>query len=279
MHQIWNPLFDGASSLPAGRHCEFSLGQTSCFFLRVVCVSCQKVREIRMFKRSQEIWHPTVNCFSLVLHPFTSLFSWFPCSAQRNIQMSLRRHIVVKPVFIRAYVELVHAMYMHHLTHHPQHTSGSPLQLSLPDTRVHYCSLTSASSQTTAGFSPSVILFVICCHWMMWCEKREAVCHVCSRLAFLYVWGSFWLYNNWVLTPKLSNLCVCMYVCMCNVSYWGFMCGAVCPQGFSPQWPQRRLSERDREREKEGERVPLLSPYTHTLITILIFGNQTLSSL
>lgn len=175
--------------------------------------------------------------------------------------MSVKRR-TVDELFFCVYVEPVHAMYMHHLTHHTQHTSGSPLQLSLPDTRVHYCSLTSTSSQTTAGFSPNVILL-----WFVateWCDVKrwEDVRHVCCCLAFLCVWGSVWLYNNSILTPKLSNLCVCM--CVCNVSCWGFMCGAVCPQGFSPQWPQRRLSERDRERERKRERECLCCPLTPT---------------
>lgn len=152
----------------------------------------------------------------------------------------------------------------------------SPLQRSLPETRVHYCSLTSASSLTATGFSPSVTFFCVCCHWMMCvCEEEERV-----RGRFAAAWllcmcqVVFWVYNDGAVVSPVPQIVKC--VCMCTVSCWGYMCGAVCPQGLSPQWPQRRLSQRETEREKEGERVPLLSPHTHTLIIIPISGNGTL---
>lgn len=43
-----------------------------------------------------------------------------------------------------------------HTTHTQTEHILQPFQRSLPETRVHYCSLTSASRRITTGFSPSV---------------------------------------------------------------------------------------------------------------------------
>lgn len=174
---------------------------------------------------------------------------------------------------------------LHTCTYKTHSNSNSPLQHSLPETRVHYCSLTSASSLTTTGFSPSVWPFCVLLPLKETCVSMcVSVCVMCvcgkgreserrwcgSLLVPAFCAFEFMITMQlWVLSPKLLRVCVCM----CTVSCWGYMCGAVCPQGLSPQWPQRRLSQRETEREKEGERVPLLSPHTHTLITILLSGN------
>lgn len=170
-----------------------------------------------------------------------------------------------------AYVEPM-SLHVHEHTHC---NSDSPLEHSLPETRVHYCSLTSASSLTTTGFSPSVTFFVFCCHCMMCvCEQRT-----CGKFAavpcFCVCVGQCF---ECIIMTQLSPVpqivkCVRVWIRICAVSCWGYMCGAVCPPGFSPQWPPMRLSQRETEREKEGERVPLLSPHTHTLIIILLSGN------
>ena len=171
-----------------------------------------------------------------------------------------------------------------HTTHtHKQNIyskSDSPFQRSLPETRVHYCSLTSASRRITTGFSPSVtfLCFVATEWWWWWCVCVCVCVCVCESVRERWRRGCRVLSVYWwcsVVPPIVMCVfaCVCVYVC--TVSRWGYMCGAVCPPGLSPQWPQRRLSQRETEREKEGERVPLLSPHTHTLIIILLSGNQT----
>lgn len=185
-----------------------SLGQMLWFFLRAIYTLSEK-------QKNQKSWSACKWFGSFVLgikpNTITPLIVSLLSTDKYSENVVLISSFFC--FFLCAYVELVHAMNMHHLTHQTQHNLGSPLQLSLPDTRVHYCSLTSTSSQMTAGFSPSVVFFfVICCHWMVWCETVRGCVPRLLLLGFMYVWGSVWLYNNWVLTPKLSNLCVCASV-------------------------------------------------------------------
>ena len=152
-------------------------------------------------------------------------------------------------------------MNLHSGTTRTSSHSVPALQRSLPETRVHYCSLTSASRLQTTGHWVPVGPFLCCCHWLLFmcvcvCEWEAGgdVPEDCCCLAFV-----FWMCSNATVVSNAPQNCqcvqlsVCVWLCMCTVSCWGYMCGAVCPQGLSPQWPQRRLSQRETEREKEGE--------------------------
>lgn len=99
------------------------------------------------------------------------------------------------------------------------HELARTLSDSLPDTRVHYCSL-------TTGFSPSgTCLLPLSCEWE-------------------------------------GDVCVCVFTYVCPAS-GGYMCGAVCPQSSPTVTPEAALTQRDAEREKEGEGA-LLPPLTPT---------------
>lgn len=117
----------------------------------------------------------------------------------------------------------------------------------------------------TSGFSPSVICLFIA---ELWCLS-VCVC-VCVRARkSLALWNS----GAVVLSPTSSGVflvCVRMPGLLLRVK-----CGAVRPYGLSPQWPlEAAFVQRDLEREKEGERGPLLSPptpHTHRLIIFSLY--------
>lgn len=121
----------------------------------------------------------TLKVFSLVLHPLTSCLSSSQVGIvkSQDFDMSQKTHILYSwsgRIFCwfffffflcicRVYV--LACTWTHTHTHtYTYPNSDSPLQRSLPETRVHYCSLTSASSLTSTGFSPSVWPFCVCCH-------------------------------------------------------------------------------------------------------------------
>lgn len=165
-----------------------------------------------------------------------------------------------KKLFVFFLCRLCPCMYMN--TYIP----SDSVSASLPETRVHYCSLISASNLATAGLSipvwPFFFFFFLCLSPLsaayLWETVREACCYLAFECAVVS------------LVPPHSELCVRPCMCVCALSCWGYMCGAVCPQGLSPQWPQRRLShKRDRERERKRERECLCCPFTaHTLIIL-----------
>lgn len=95
----------------------------------------------------------------------------------------------------------------------------------------------------------------------------------------LYMWQTvFWVYwcKDAVVSPvpqivmcvsECTCLCLCVCVCVRTVSCLGvYVWCCLSSRSFPTVTPEAALAERDREREKEGERVPLLSPHTHTLI-------------
>lgn len=163
-----------------------------------------------------------------------------------------------------AYVEPM-SLHVHEHTHC---NSDSPLEHSLPETRVHYCSLTSASSLTTTGFSPSVTFFVFCCHCMMCvCEQRT-----CGKFAalpcFCVCVGQCFecviMTQLWVLSPKLSNVCVCVYMYMRSVLLGVYVWCCLSSRSFPTVTPEAALTERDRERERGRESAFAVPSHPHT---------------
>lgn len=108
-------------------------------------------------------------------------------------------------------------------------------------------------------------LFCVCCHWVLFiCGKTgDGVWEACCRLAFVCV--RIWVCSCESCPPEL---CVYMYVCMCTVLLGVYVWCCLSSRSFPTVTPEAALAQRDREREKEGERVPLLSPHAHTLIIL-----------
>lgn len=162
-------------------------------------------------------------------------------------------------------VNICAPVHVHRSIHiHSNARPESPLQCSLPERRVHYCSLSWASS-----FWPvvSVPAWSVCLS--LSCGVCLCVCVCAHARKSLALWNS----GAVVLSPTSSGVflvCVRMPGLLLRVK-----CGAVRPYGLSPQWPlEAAFVQRDLEREKEGERGPLLSPptpHTHRLIIFSLY--------
>lgn len=112
-----------------------------------------------------------------------------------------------------------------------------------------------------------IFVFVLLIDVRVWVRERGSLLPGCVSC----VWNTsaiVCLFNCDALT--------CVRVCVCvrtrALSCWGvYVWCCLSSRSFPTVTPEAALAERDREREKEGERVPLLSPHTHTLI--ILSGN------
>lgn len=137
---------------------------------------------------------------------------------------------------------------------HDHYTHYTPFQHSLPETRVHYCSLTSASSLV----SIPATLFVF---------AATELCVCCVRWDYEMRAWPLWECCLWCCPSKLSNVCVCV----CALSSAGDISVVLFVlKGLSPQWPQRRLSIRETQRERKRESAFAVPSHPHI---ILISGN------
>lgn len=169
--------------------------------------------------------------------------------------MWARRRIDVEEPLCCVVLVLCLSLHVHELTAHTPSNSVSALQRSLPESRVHYCSLTSASTNSVAFF---VFVATECCLHVRngrWCVRGLAF--VCQDLSV----------QLWVLSPKL---CVSMYVCVA-----GGLCVVLFVLKVFPHSDPRGGSrtERQRERERGRESAFAVPSRPHTNHFILISGN------